>query len=138
MWATIVRCIWEQRNKVVFKQGVLDADEMFQYAQLLSWLWLKHRVCSFLSMFSLCPMNGLEDRVQGRFLLWSLLVQGRFLFRSLPTQGRFLFWYLHENMLNQEQRKIMQVQSRTKNAQPRAQKLVQPRAKKNNGSSIKN
>jgi len=41
-------------------------------------------------------------------------------------------------MLNQEQSKIMQVQLRTKNAQPRAQQLVQPKAKENNASSIKN
>jgi len=44
VWATIVRCIWEQRNSIVFKQGVIDAEEIFQMVQLKSWLWLKHRV----------------------------------------------------------------------------------------------
>ena len=38
MWATIVRSIWEQRNKVVFKQEVPDAEEIFQSTQPLSWL----------------------------------------------------------------------------------------------------
>jgi len=40
-------------------------------------------------------------------------------------------------MLNQEQKKIMQVQPRTKNTQPIAQQLVQLRVKQNNASSIK-
>ncbi|XP_068504282.1 uncharacterized protein [Phaseolus vulgaris] len=44
MWVTIVRCIWEQRNLVVFKQGVSDAEEIFHSAQLSSWLRLKHRM----------------------------------------------------------------------------------------------
>jgi len=28
-WATIVRCIWDQRNTILFKQGVA-AEEIFQ------------------------------------------------------------------------------------------------------------
>ena len=38
IWAAIVRCIWEHRNSVVFKQGVVDAEEVFQKAQLKLWL----------------------------------------------------------------------------------------------------
>jgi len=44
---------------------------------------------------------------------------------------------MHDNTLNQRQSKIMQVQSITNNAQPRAQEHAQPRAKQNNASSIK-
>ncbi|XP_068504213.1 uncharacterized protein [Phaseolus vulgaris] len=34
MWVAIVNGIWEQKNTVIFKQGVLDAEEIFQMAQL--------------------------------------------------------------------------------------------------------
>jgi len=42
VWAFIVRCIWEHRNSIVFKQGVVDVEETFLMAQLKSWQWLKH------------------------------------------------------------------------------------------------
>ena len=29
IWATAVRCIWDQRNSILFNQGVVDAEEMF-------------------------------------------------------------------------------------------------------------
>jgi len=32
VWASIIRCIWDQRNLIVFKQGLLDAEEVFQKA----------------------------------------------------------------------------------------------------------
>ena len=57
MWVTIVRCIWEQRNLVVFKQGVSDAEEIFHSAQLSSWLRLKHRVSTFNFVLSDWVMN---------------------------------------------------------------------------------
>jgi len=47
IWAAIVRSVWEHRNSVAFKQGVVDAEEMFQQAQLKSWLWMKYRVHRF-------------------------------------------------------------------------------------------
>lgn len=43
----MVRCIWDQRNQVIFRQGVVDVKEIFQMTQLKSWLWLKHRARSF-------------------------------------------------------------------------------------------
>jgi len=43
VWACVVRSIWEHRNSVVFKQGVVDAEETFLMAQLKSWQWLKHK-----------------------------------------------------------------------------------------------
>jgi len=59
VWATIVWCLWEQRNEVVFNQGVVDEEEVFQKAQLKSWLWLKHNRVNFnysLSDWVLNPM----------------------------------------------------------------------------------
>jgi len=47
VWATIVRCLWEQRNEVVFNQKVVDEEEVFQKVQLKSWLWLKHKGAKF-------------------------------------------------------------------------------------------
>lgn len=47
VWETVVRCIWDQRNLIVFKKGVVDAEEVFQKAQLKSWQWMKHKVYSF-------------------------------------------------------------------------------------------
>jgi len=36
VWAAIVWCLWEHRNSFVFNQGVVDAEEVFQKAQLRS------------------------------------------------------------------------------------------------------
>ena len=47
IWTTVVRCIWDQRNTVVFKQGVVDMEEIFQKVQLKSWLWVKHHSSFF-------------------------------------------------------------------------------------------
>jgi len=52
IWVTIVWCIWDQRNLDVFKQGVVDADEIFHSAQLLAWLRLKHGASPFGYAFS--------------------------------------------------------------------------------------
>jgi len=60
VWAAILRCIWEHRNNVIFRQGVPDSEEIFQVAQLLSWLWLKHREGSFSYSFSDWHLNPNE------------------------------------------------------------------------------
>jgi len=52
VWAAIVSYIWKQRNLVVFKEGIPDAEEILQSAQLQSWLWLKHKVAGFSYAFS--------------------------------------------------------------------------------------
>jgi len=52
LWAAIVRSIWEQRNQVVFRGRIPDADEVFQNAELVSWLWLKHKAAGFSYAFS--------------------------------------------------------------------------------------
>jgi len=38
VWANIIWCMWEHRNSVVFNQSVVDTEEVFQNAQLKSWL----------------------------------------------------------------------------------------------------
>ena len=47
IWAALVRCIWEHRNAVVFKQRVVDVEEVLQQAQLKSWLWMKNKANRF-------------------------------------------------------------------------------------------
>jgi len=49
MWVVIVSEIWDQRNKMVFKGGVVDAEEIFTLAQLKGWLWLKYKSKTSLS-----------------------------------------------------------------------------------------
>jgi len=47
VWAAVVRCLWEQRNIIVFKQGVVYEEEIFHLAQIKAWLWMKYRMHSF-------------------------------------------------------------------------------------------
>jgi len=64
IWAAIVRSIWEHRNSVVFKQRIVDVEEVFQKAQLKSWLWMKHKVQRFDYFFVdwiLNPMPCIES-----------------------------------------------------------------------------
>ena len=57
VWTTIVWSIWEQRNRVVFKQDKVDVEEIFHLAQLKSWLWLKYRKKTFMHSFPEWIMN---------------------------------------------------------------------------------
>jgi len=59
VWVAIVWCLWEQRNQVVFNQGVADAEEVFHNAQLKSWLWLKNKAQHFNCSFAEWMMNPL-------------------------------------------------------------------------------
>ena len=59
VWATIMRCIWEHRNSNVFKQGVVDVEEIFQMVQLKMWQWLKHMSQSFNYSFADWILNPL-------------------------------------------------------------------------------
>jgi len=74
IWAALVRCIWEHRNAVVFKQSVVDAEEVLQQAQLKSWLWMKNKAHRFNYSFTdwiLNPMlciksyNNRDPKVRG-------------------------------------------------------------------------
>jgi len=44
VWVVIVSKVWSHRNKVAFKGGVADADEIFSLALLKSWLWAKYKM----------------------------------------------------------------------------------------------
>jgi len=44
LWVAIVSEIWNHKNKVVFKGGVVDADEIFSLAQLKGWLSAKYKI----------------------------------------------------------------------------------------------
>jgi len=44
MWVAIVTETRAHRNKVVFRNGVVDSVEIFFLAQIQGWHWLKHRV----------------------------------------------------------------------------------------------
>ena len=57
MWAAIVRCLWEHKNSVVFNQGVVDVEEVFEKAQLKSWLWMKHKEHDFNYSFAVWVLN---------------------------------------------------------------------------------
>ncbi|ESW25685.1 hypothetical protein PHAVU_003G056800 [Phaseolus vulgaris] len=59
MWAATVWCIWDQRNHIVFRQGKVDTEEIFQMAQLKTWLWMKHRMNVFNYSFSDWNLNPL-------------------------------------------------------------------------------
>jgi len=64
VWACVVKSIWEHRNSVVFKQGVVDAEETFLMAQLKSWQWLKHkghRCCYSLADWILNPLTCIRS-----------------------------------------------------------------------------
>ena len=59
VWATVVRCMWEHRNSIVFNQGVVDAEEVLQNAQLKTWLWMKHKAHNFNYSFADWILNPL-------------------------------------------------------------------------------
>ncbi|XP_068504156.1 uncharacterized protein [Phaseolus vulgaris] len=60
IWAAIVRCIWDQRNAIIFKQDVVDVEEILQMAQLKSWLWMKYRTSHNSHSFSDWLLNLLD------------------------------------------------------------------------------
>jgi len=52
-------CVWEQRNSIVFNQGVADVEEIFQKVQLKAWQWLKHKGPPFSYSFTDWMLNPL-------------------------------------------------------------------------------
>lgn len=69
VWATVVWCIWEQRNHIIFRQGVVDVEEIFLMTQLKFWQWLKHKVGSFdysFSNWNLYPFLCLKSLSKGQ------------------------------------------------------------------------
>ena len=57
VWAAVVWSIWDHRNRVIFNQGKVDAEEIFQMAQLKAWFCLKYRTKSFIYAFSDWVLN---------------------------------------------------------------------------------
>ena len=43
LWVSVVWCILKHRNKVIFNQTKIDAEEIFTMAQLQTWVWMKHK-----------------------------------------------------------------------------------------------
>ena len=66
MWVAIVSEIWNHRNKVVFKGGVVDHKEIFYLTQLKNWLWLKYKRSTISFSFSdwnFLPLRCLQSLV---------------------------------------------------------------------------
>jgi len=59
VWATIVRCIWENRNSIMLNQSVADLEEVFLMAQLKSWQWLKYKGQPFIYSLANWVLNPL-------------------------------------------------------------------------------
>ena len=43
LWVSIVWSIWKHRNRVIFNQAKVDAEEIFTMTQVQSWVWMKHK-----------------------------------------------------------------------------------------------
>ena len=44
LWISIIWNIWNHRNKIVFKQGKVDPEEIFTLIHLNAWAWMKYKV----------------------------------------------------------------------------------------------
>ena len=44
MWLAIIGEIWNHRNGVIFKHRKVDPIEIFSYAQVAAWVWMKHKI----------------------------------------------------------------------------------------------
>jgi len=56
MLVVIVREIWIHKNRVVFKNGIADCEEIFYLALIKGWSWVKFRTRGIL--FSVCLKVG--------------------------------------------------------------------------------
>jgi len=52
LWVSIVWSIWKHRNRVIYNQTKIDAEEIFTMAQVQSWVWLKHKEKKVIFSFS--------------------------------------------------------------------------------------
>ena len=46
MWLAIIGEIWKHMNRVIFKQSKVDPTEIFALAQVMAWVWMKHKIPS--------------------------------------------------------------------------------------------
>jgi len=44
MWLATIGEIWNHRNGVIFKQRKVDPIEIFSHAQMVAWVWMKHKI----------------------------------------------------------------------------------------------
>lgn len=47
IWLAIIWTLWLHRNRVIFREGVKDAERVFDLAQMRAWNWLKARYKRF-------------------------------------------------------------------------------------------
>jgi len=62
MWLAIVWGIWNHRNKVIFRNAKVDAEEVFMLAQTRVWAWIKNKYSMATFSYSdwcLCPITCL-------------------------------------------------------------------------------
>jgi len=52
VWIAVVREIWNHRNKIIFKGGVVDHLEIFSLAQLNVWTWVTSKILAAQFSFS--------------------------------------------------------------------------------------
>jgi len=52
MWVAIVRKIWIHRNRIVFKNGIVDCEKIFYLALIKGWSWVKFRTRGILFLMS--------------------------------------------------------------------------------------
>jgi len=41
---SMIWCSWKHKNKTIFNQAKIDAEEILTKAQVQSWAWMKHKV----------------------------------------------------------------------------------------------
>jgi len=44
LWVSVIWCIWKHRNKALFNQTKIDAEEILTMTQIQSWAWMKQKV----------------------------------------------------------------------------------------------
>ena len=62
MWLAIVWDIWNHRNKVIFRNAKVEAEEVFMLAQTKVWAWITNKYSMATFSYSdccLCPITGL-------------------------------------------------------------------------------
>ena len=64
LWISIIWNIWNHRNKIVFKQGKVDPEEIFTLSQLNAWTWMKYKVPNVhfsYNDWNLCPIECIKS-----------------------------------------------------------------------------
>jgi len=52
MWLNIIGEIWNHRNGVIFKHKKVNPIEIFSHAQVVAWVWMKHKILAVMFSFS--------------------------------------------------------------------------------------